>query len=153
MRDEVLVLSNSQTYSGLDSTGAVTDNVKDMEVDSAANALLTDGQLGCFANVIIISAPAQATIVGTEGVEFQIRTAAAAALTSLYEICGAISLLPSKIVTGAKFAVPCRMDVLQKFIGGWVKAVSTSVVGDIIVDIELSSEPISENESLQKVVA
>jgi hypothetical protein len=122
-------------------------------VDSAANALLTDDQITCYANVTVIIAPAQATIVATEGIAIQIRTAAAATLTSVYEVCGEISLIPSKIVTGAKFSVPVKMDILQKFVGAWVMAISTALTGTLYLDIELSDEPISENESVQKVVS
>jgi hypothetical protein len=152
MRDNVLVLSNSQAFASI-STGEVSTNVLNMETDSAANALLTDDQIGCFMNITVISAPAQATIVATEGICFQLRTAAAAALTSVYEICGSISVIPSLLVAGKKFSIPIKKDILQTFVGAWVMAISTALVGTLTLDIELSDQPISENESLQKVVS
>jgi len=153
MRDSKLLLSNNQDFANTTSTGEVTDDVLDVETLDGSIAALTDDQLVGYMNVTLGTVPAQATIVGTEGVIFEALTDSAAALTTLPEIIGAISVIPSKIVAGAKFSVPCRFDVLQKYVGGWVKAVSTSVVGTIYADIEFSDEPISENESIQKVTA
>lgn len=153
MRDSVLLLSDNQDFANTTSTGEVTDNVYDVETSNGSLAVLTDDQIVGFMNVTLITVPAQATIVGTEGLVIEARTAAAAALTSLYEVIGGISILPAKIVAGAKFSVPCRFDVLQKYVGGWVRAVNTAVVGTIYADIEFSDLPISENESLQKVVS
>lgn len=153
MRDTPLELSDNQDFANTTSTGEVTDDVLNMETDSSANALLTDDQGIGYMNVTLGTVPAQATIAGTEGVVFEVLTDSAAALTTLPEICGSVSLLPSKIVAGLKFSVPFRMDVLQTFLGGWVKAKSTSVVGTIYADIEFSNTPVSPNEALQKSTA
>ena len=150
---ENLLLSDNQDFANTDSTGEVTDNVFNMEANSAAVALIADDQGIGYMNVTINVAPAQATIAGTQGLVFEVRTDSAAALTTLPEICGAISVIPSKIVAGAKFSVPFRMDVLQTFLGGWVRAYSTSVTGTIYADIHFSDTPISPNEALQKVPA
>jgi len=148
---ENLLLSDNQDFANTDSTGEVTDNVFDMEATSGAVALITDDQGIGYMNVTINVAPAQATIAATEGIVFEVRTDSAAALTTLPEVCGAISVLPSKLVAGAKFSVPFRMDVLQKYLGGWVRDVSTDLVGTLYADIHFADTPISPNEALQKV--
>ena len=141
--------SNSQTLSGLNSTGVVSTETWDLE--EIHDSTMTDDQVIGGVIVTILSCPAQATIVATEGVEFQVRTAAAEALASLYEIVGSISVLPSKIVAGAQFFIPIYCDVAQKELGLWYKAVSTSVTGNIVVDADYSDVPACKNESLQKV--
>jgi len=150
---ENLVLSDNQDFASVNSTGVVTDNVHNVEANSAAVALIADDQGIGYMNVTLNTVPAQSTIVATQGVVFEVRTDSAAALTTLPEICGAISVIPSKIVAGAKFSVPFRMDVLQTFIGGWVRAYNTAVTGTIYADIHFADTPISPNESLQKVPA
>ena len=152
MRENML-LSDNQDFANTTSTGEVTDNVFDVEVDDAAVALIADDQGIGYMNITINAAPAQATIAATEGLVFEVRTDSAAALTTLPEICGAISVLPSKLVAGAKFSVPFRMDVLQKYLGGWVRDYSTDVVGTIYADIHFSDTPISPNETIQKVAS
>ena len=152
MRENML-LSDNQDFANTDSTGEVTDNVFNVETDDAAAALIADDQGIGYMNVTLNTVPAQASIAATEGLIFEVRTDSAAALTTLHEVCGAISVLPSKLVAGAKFSVPFRMDVLQTFLGGWVRDVSTDVVGTIYADIHFSDTPISNNETLQKVPA
>ena len=153
MKDQPLELSDNQDFANLDSTGEVTDDVFNVEESSSSVALLTDDQGIGYMNVTFGTVPAQATIAGTEGLVIQVLTDSAAALTTLPEICGSISIIPSKIVAGAQFSVPFRMDVLQTYLGGWLKAFSTSVVGTIYADIDFSNTPVSPNESLQKSTA
>ena len=152
MRDNIL-LSDNQDFANTTSTGEVTDNVHNVEANSSAVALIADDQGMGYMNVTLNTVPAQATIAGTEGLIFEVRTDAAAALTTLPEICGAVSVIPTKLLAGAKFSVPFRMDVLQTFIGGWVRAYNTAVVGTIYADIHFSDTPISPNESIQKTPA
>lgn len=153
MRDTPLLLSDNQDFTDLTSTGEVTDNVFNLEEKSSGSALLTDDQGIGYMNVTLLTVPAQATIAGTQGVVFSVLTDSAAALTTLPEICGSVSLIPSKIVAGLKFSVPFRMDIMQTYIGGWVKAFDTAVVGTIYADIEFSNTPVSANDALQKSTA
>ena len=141
--------SNGQTLSNLNSTGEVSTNQWDLEEQNGTTR--ADDQITGGVMVTILSAPAQATIAGTEGLEIQVRTAAAGALTSLYEIVGAISVLPSKVVAGAQFWVPIYMDIAQTKLGCWFKAISTSFVGDIVVDADFLDAPVCKNEALQKI--
>uniref|UniRef100_A0A6M3JC36 Uncharacterized protein n=1 Tax=viral metagenome TaxID=1070528 RepID=A0A6M3JC36_9ZZZZ len=148
---ENLLLSDNQDFANTTSTGEVTDNVHNLELTKLAGVIpITDDQGMGYMNVTLNTVPAQATIAGTQGLIFEVRTDAAAALTTLPEICGAVSVIPTKLLAGAKFSVPFRMDVLQTFIGGWVRAYNTAVVGTIYADIHFSDTPISPNESIQK---
>jgi hypothetical protein len=144
MQNESYKFSDGQTLSNLDSTGEISSNTWDLE----ANAMVDDMVMG---NVIItiISAPAQATIAGTEGVFFEVRTAAAVALTSSYEVIGAISVLPAKLVAGAQFTVPVFTPKAQKQMGVWYRDVSTDVVGDIVVDADFQYSPVVTSEDIQ----
>ena len=144
MQVEGYKFSNGQTLTNLDSTGEVSSNTWDME----ANAMVDDMIQG-YVNVTILSAPAQATIAGTEGVVFEVRTAAAVELTSLYELMGSVSVLPAKIVAGAQITIPVFYPKMQKQMGVWFKALSTSVVGDIVVDADFHNGPAFNNESIQ----
>lgn len=141
--------ANGQVLAGLDSTGVVSENQYDLE--DINDITVADDQAIGGVMVTILSAPAQATIVGTEGMEIQVRTAAGGALTSLYEILGAISVLPARVVTGAQFFVPIYSDKCQAKLGCWFKAISTSFVGNISVDADFQKEPVCKNESLQRV--
>ena len=150
-REAKFLLSDNQDFAGLTGTGEVTDNVYDMETLDGSKANFTDDQGIGWANITFGTVPPQSTIVGTEGLVIELRTDAAAALTTLPEICGAISIIPSKIISGAQFSIPFRMDIMQKYFGGWLRAYSTAVTGTIYADIKISDHPKSENEGIQKV--
>jgi len=150
-REVKFLFSDNQDFANTTSTGEVSDKVYDMETLDGTVANFTDDQGIGYVNVTFGTVPAQATIVGTQGLMISVLTDSAAALATLPETCGAISILPSKIVAGAQFSIPFRMDILQKYLGVWVKAVSTSFVGTIYADIEISDHPVGENEGIQKM--
>lgn len=143
MRDQGFVFSDSQTITNVTSTGEVSSNTWDLETNAPV-----DDQVVGFVNITIISAVVSGM---TEGLEFQVRTAAAEALTSVYEIVGAISVIPGKVVAGAQFSIPINFDVCQKQLGVWAKAISTSNTGAIVFDAEFSVNRVSPNGSLQKM--
>jgi len=144
MQNEGYKFSDSQTLSNLDSTGEISDNTWDME----ANAMVDDMIMG---NVIvtIISAPAQATIAGTEGMQIEVRTDSNVNLTTTPEIIGAISVLPAKVIAGAQFTIPVFCPKMQKQMGVWYKDVSTDFVGDIVVDADFQYSPVVSSEDIQ----
>jgi len=151
MRDNALLLMNGQDELNLDSTGVMSDYYCDMEVDSAAAALLTDDQLQGFMNVTITAI--DYTSGGTEGISLQVRNGDNADLATGAEVIGQQDVPLAKVVAGAQFAVPFRRDVGEKYLGGWVAAKSTTYTGTVTFDAEFSDQPCSENESLQKVPA
>lgn len=148
---EKFKFADSQTFSNLDSTGEKSTLVWDLETIGSESQ--TDDQvMGGGILITIISAPAQATIAGTEGLVIEVRTDAAEALTTLPEIVGCISVLPSKVLTGAQFYVPCHMDVCQLYLGVWLRDYSTDFVGDIVIDADWVDGPVTPNEGLQKSI-
>lgn len=151
MRDNTLLLANGQSRTNPDSTGTVSTNVLDLEQDSGSNVILTDEQIQGYMNVTVTSATY--TSGGTEGISLQVRNGDNSDGTTGAEIVGQQDIPLAKFVTGAKFSVPFRRDVSERYIAGWLAAKSTTYTGVIVVDMELSDQPISENESLQKVTS
>lgn len=150
-REAKYLLSDNQDFANTDSTGEVTDNVFDMETSDGTVATITDDQMMGWVNISFGTVPAQATIAGTEGLMVSILTDSAAALTTLPKTIGARSFLPGDIIAGRTYSIPIMCDKLEKYVGGWVKAISTSVVGTIYADIEISDHPVGLNEQIQKV--
>ena len=151
MRDSRVNVANSQTFTNPTSTGAVSTNVLDLEVDSVGGAILTDDQLEGFMNVTIISATLSSG--GTEGIVLEARNADNSNLATGAENIGVQDVPLAKVVTGAKFSVPFKRDIAERYLGGWLRAKSTTYTGAIVVDIDFADQPISENESVQKVTA
>jgi hypothetical protein len=151
MRDNVLLLSNAQSRTNPTSTGTVTSNVLDMEQDSSSNVLLTNDQVEGFMNVVVTSATLSSG--GTEGISLQVRNGDNSDLTTGAEIIGNLDVILTEFITGAKFSVPFKRDIAERYLGGWLAAKSTTYTGTIIVDAEFSDKPWSPNETIQKVVS
>ena len=151
MRDNALLLMDAQDEVNLSSTGVISDYYCDMEVDSAAGALLTDDQVQGYMNVVITAI--DYTSGGTEGLVLEVRNGDNSNLSTSAEVIGVQDVPLAKVVAGAQFSVPFRRDVAEKYLGGWVRAKSTTYTGTVTFDAEFSDTPFSENESLQKVPA
>lgn len=151
MRDSSLLLSDAQARTNPTSTGTVSTNVLDMEQDSDSNTLITDDQLEGYMNVILTAV--SYTSGGTEGITLQVRNGDNSDCATGAEIIGCLDVPLTKVVAGAKFSVPFKCQVGERYVGGWLAAKSTTYTGTITVDAELSDQPISENESIQKVVS
>lgn len=151
MRDNTLLLSNAQSRTNPTSTGTVSSNVLDLEQDSGSNVILTDDQVEGFMNVIVTSASLSSG--GTEGITLEVRNGDNSDCATGAEVIGSLDIPLALFVTGAKFSVPFRRDVCERYLGGWLRAKSTTYTGTIIVDAEIANNPISENESIQKVTS
>ncbi len=157
MRDAQLVVANGQTFTDLDSTGEIATDYLDLEKDSAANAILTDDQVECWCNIVITSY--SYTSGGDEGLTFSVRTddntnhATAKSGSAGYIAIAAIEIPLEDLATGMKISFRIRKDIMKRYMTGWAAATSTPIVGVVIADIEFSDQPISENETLQKVTA
>ena len=157
MRDSQLVVANGQTMTNLDSTGEISTDYLDLEKDSAANVILTDDQVDTWCNIVITSYTY--TSGGDEGLTFQVRTDDAVDLATAksgaagHIVAGAIEVPLEDLVTGLKLSFRVRKDIMKRYMGGWVLATSTTLTGVLILDIEFSDKPISENEGLQKVTS
>lgn len=142
--NEKFKFSNAQVLTNLDSTGVISENIWDFEENA-----VTDDFLEGFVNAVIT---ARALTSGlTEGLLVEFRTGDTTALDSLWEVCGAISLLKAKVIAGARFSIPVRTDKLQKYGGLFYRALSTADVGTITVDTDFSATPVGENATIQKM--
>lgn len=151
MRDTPLNISDAQARTNSSSTGTVSTNVLDLEQDSDANVLITDEQVEGFMNVVITAV--SYTSGGTEGISLQVRNGDNSNCTTGAEIIGQLDVPLAEVVAGAKFSVPFKRDVCERYLGGWLAAKSTTYTGTITVDVDFASNPISPNESLQKVTS
>lgn len=154
------MFSDGQDLSTLDSTGVVSTNVFDQEVDGATNAntILTDDQIDAFFNVLIL---ATTNTGGDEGLRVQLRCDDDAALnfgvadqpadgTANEQIVGEIFIKQDDIVAGKKFSTRVKRANLGKYLGAWFKAASTSLNGATTVDCWCGDAPVGENEDIQK---
>lgn len=151
MRDKDLLVSDAQARTNPDLTGTVSETVLDLEQSSKSVAILTDDQLVGFMNVILTAV--SFTSGGTEGISLQVRNADNSNLSTGAEIIGQLDVPLADILAGAKFNVPFNRAKAERYLGGWLAAKSTTYTGTITVDMWFDNEPISENESLQKVPA
>ena len=150
MRDSDL-FSDAQARTNPDSTGTVSTNVFDLEQNSGATELITDEQIEGYMNVVLTAV--SFTSGGTECISLQVRNGDNSDCTTGAEIIGQLDVPLTKIVAGAKFSVPFRRQICERYLGGWLSAKSTTYTGTITVDAWVDNEPITENESLQKVPA
>lgn len=139
--------SDNQDLTTLDSTGEVSDETWDLEENGSDS--ITDDQV--VGGVMVTIMDDTSVTDGDEGLLIEIRTAAAEALASGYEVIGARSILAARVIPGTRIFIPVHCDVAQKELGVWYKAVSTSFTGTIYVDADFQTMPDSRNEEIQKV--
>jgi len=155
MRDNLL-LSDAQARTNPDSTGTISSNYFDLEKNSAAASLITDDFLKGYLNVILTAVAL--TSGGTEGIVLELRMDDATSLaTSKDGVSAGFVVVASKevplerIVAGAKFSIPFIEPIGKRYIGAWLKALSTTYTGTITVDAWIDYAPITGNEAIQKV--
>lgn len=149
-------LANGQSRTNPTSTGTISTNVLDMEQDGSSNTIITDDQGVGYLNIVVTSY--SYTSGGTEGIILEIRTDDATSLATAkngsdagYEVIGAVEVRLQDIAAGMKISIPFIKGILQRYVGGWLRAVSTTLTGTIAVDMWIGNTPITANESLQKV--
>lgn len=151
MRDKPLNVADGQSRTNPTSTGTISTHQMDLEQDSDSNVILTDDQIQGYLNVVITSVSYSSG--GDEGIVLEARNGDNDDLSTGVEVVGAQDIPLAKVVAGAKFSVPFRRDVAERYLGGWLRAKSTTYTGTIACDMDFSDQPISENESLQKVTS
>jgi hypothetical protein len=151
MRDTPLKVMDGQSRTNPNSTGTISSNVLDLEQDSDSNVLLTDDQVEGWLNYIITDY--SYTSGGTEGMIFEVRNGDNSDLATGVEVIGSVQVPLADLAIGKKIPVPFKRDVAERYLGGWIRAASTTLTGTIECDADFSNLPISENESLQKVVS
>ena len=145
-----IVFSDAQALTTLDSTGEVSDNVFDMEIDSDSNAIITNDQVVGVLNITIPALAGQ--IAGDEGLTIQLLSNDNADMTTGTEVeLGTAHASQAELVAGCVKNIEVTKAMTQKFLGVWYKATSTTLTTGQTVDAHWSIAPLTENDKLQKV--
>ena len=150
MRDNI-PFAEEQTVTNATSTGEIADDQHDLEQNSAGTTLITDDQVEACCSVVIRSVAYGSG--GTEGVVFEVRTDDNANLATGEIVIGAVHVPLAEVVAGAKITIKFLRNVMKRYIGGWLRAKSTTYTGDIVFDMYIDFAPIGPNETIQKVPA
>lgn len=148
MRDSI-PFSDAQARTNPTSTGTVSTHIHDLEQNAAAASLIADDQVEMVCNVVITAV--SYTSGGTEGIILEVRTGDNSDLETADEVIGAKDVLLADVVAGAQFSIPCIKNVMQRYLGGWLRAKSTTYTGTITIDQYVDFAPIGSNEDIQKV--
>jgi hypothetical protein len=148
---EKWVYSNSQALGALDSTGIVSTNVHDLELDaSGGNTIIQDDFIDAWVNILITAAPA--TQAGVEGLNIRVLANDNADLTTGTEVVlASVDVIVGDIVAGTKVPIRVYKQLTAKFLGVWYRAVSTGLTTGVTVDAWDHTAPVGENEDIQKV--
>lgn len=151
MRDKYM-FSDAQALGALTSTGVVSTNVLDMELDaSGGNTILTNDQLVGTLNVQI-SANSGVSAGGVEGMDVYLRSCDNANMTSSPVELGRIFITQAELLAGVKKTIKVAVALTQCFVGLFFDPVSTTLDTGNTVDAWFSVEPDgTENDSIQKV--
>lgn len=143
------IFSNGQALGALDSTGVVSTNVFDLELDaSGGNTIITNDFLDCWVNCIFTAAPT--TQAGVEGMYIEAMASDAAAL-STPTVWATKFLAYTLIVAGHKVALRIYAQLALAFFGMWYRAHTTALTTGATIDAWVATAPIGENDSIQKV--
>jgi hypothetical protein len=142
--------SDAQALGALTSTGVVSTNVFDMELDaSGGNTILTNDQLVGILNLIF---PANANQVGgTEGMNILLRSCDNANMTSSCVELATLFISATELTTGCVKTVGVCVPLTQCFVGIFYDPVSTTLTTGNTVDAWFDIAPITVNDSSQKV--
>jgi len=145
-----LELSNAQVLGALTSTGIVSTNVFDMELDKAAGeTIIEDDQLVAILNLTF---PPNADQVITTGLYVDLLSNDNADMTTGTEvILGTVFVSMAELVAGCVKNIEVLKTLTQKFVGAWYKAASTTITTGNTVDAHFSIAPLTENDKIQKV--
>lgn len=144
------IFSNGQALGALDSTGVVSTNVFDLELDGAGgNTIIENDQIEVVLNVKILSTT---NTSGTQGLDVVLRGSDNANMSTTPEQLGAIHFTQGEIVAGAIRSIKVLKTLATKFLGVFFLATNTSLDNLTSVDCWISPLPDgSPNEDIQKV--
>jgi len=142
------VFSDAQALTTLDSTGVVSSNVFDMELEkSGGNTILENDQL---VGVVNITIPPNAN--QTNPMTIQLLSNDNADMTTGVEVeLGSVAVSAAEMVAGCVKSIMVHAKLTQKFVGMWFKAVSSTLVTGTTVDAHWHTAPLTENDAIQKV--
>ena len=139
--------ADGQTTTNTTSTGEVSDNVWDLENSASGIAIKqTDFMVEGWLEFLITALSITSGV--TEGLHIGMRTDDAASLatarttTAGYHEIGGIQILKTQhIIAGRNFSIPVRFERCKQFVGFWIKAGSTALVGTITFDAVFIQAP------------
>lgn len=151
MRDR-WTFSNSEDLTALNSTGAISEHLFDLEQDGDSNVIVTDGQIFGWFHVLLLSA---LNTEGDQGLIIQLRTSDALnGGTPNY--LGVIQLLQADILSAAcpaEYSIGVLKSNLKRYLHVWYMATNTSlttVTGSVIVDAWMDEDPHKEKRIQKK---
>ncbi|KKM02876.1 hypothetical protein LCGC14_1780040 [marine sediment metagenome] len=139
--------ADAQTSTNTTSTGEVSDDVWDLENSASGTAIgQTDFMVEGWLNFVITALSITSGI--TEGFHIGMRTDDAASLATArtgsagYHEIGGIQILKTQhIIAGREWSIPVRFENCKQFVGFWIKAGSTALVGTITFDANFIQAP------------
>jgi len=124
---ELFRFSNGQDLTGLDSTGVVSENYWDLEYDDNSNLVVTDGQVCGWFNFTFGASNAGAT----EGLYIEVRSSDNTNIAASYDSLGLLFLTDAELTaaSGKTYAIGVSKANLQRYLGVWYRAHTTSLAG------------------------
>lgn len=145
------VFSDAQALGALSSSGVVSANVFDMELDgSGGNTIIEDDQL---VGVLNLKFPPNADQVGgASGMNIFLRSADNADMVSSTPVkLGSAFVSEAELKAGAIKSIQVTVALTQKFVGIFYEPVSETITTGNTVDAVWQTAPLTENDELQKV--
>ena len=151
MRDKY-VFSDAQSLGALTSTGVVSSNVFDMELDaSGGNTIIENDQIVGVVNIII---PANANQIVATGMYIDLLSNDNADMTTGTEvIIRSVFVSMAELAAGCIKSIEITKQLAQSFVGLWYRAASTTITTGNTVDAYWSTAPLTENDAIQKVAS
>ncbi len=145
------VFSKQQNLGALTSTGVVSTNVFDMELEAlAGNVIIEDDQLVGVLNINIAKLAGQ---TATAGMYIYLRSCDNANMTSSSIDLGSVFVSLAELKAGVKKNIEVHVSLTQKFVGLFYDPASDTLVTGQLVDAVWHIAPLTENDSIQKVPA
>ena len=147
------VFSDGQALGALTSTGVVSENVFDMELDGAAgNVIIEDDQLVGVLNLKF--PPNAAQVGGDSGMNIFLRSADNSDMVSSTPVkLGSAFISQAELLAGAIKSIKVTVALTQKFVGIFYDPVSETLTTGNTVDAVWQTEVLTLNDELQKVPA
>ncbi len=151
MRDKYM-FSDAQALGALTSTGVVSTNVFDMELEEAAgNVIIEDDQL---VDVLNLTIPANAgQVAGDSGMNIYLRSGDNNDMVTSAIDLGVVFVSQAELLAGCIKNIKVLKQLTQKFVGVFYDPVSETLTTGNTVDAYWDTEPLTANDSVQKVPA
>ncbi|MCK5611567.1 hypothetical protein KAR91_57380 [Candidatus Pacearchaeota archaeon] len=141
--------SDAQALGALTSTGVVSTNVFDMELDGAAgNTIIEDDQL---VGVVNITIPPLAGQTAAEGMNIYLRSGDNSDMVTSAIDLGSVFVSLAEMIAGCVKNIEIHKELTQKFVGLFYDPANSTLVTGQTVDAHFHIAPLTENDKMQKV--